>query len=842
MQKVMWLGLCILTFVSTAFAQRPIYQKASVYWLNNSAHSYEVQGQNDLKTYYLKSSADLRDNFPSNKEIRIDETLNQPRTRTQSPMFDALFALAVQEMQTSSVSRIFDHAFEDTACNCFETGEKWRYVWTRDTAYATELGLASLDPARSMNSLLFKISRERNGDGREQIVQDTGTGGSWPVSTDRVIWAIGAEETLKHLPFESDVYKSFMERTFHALKNTVMIDRLAIYDANDGLYTGEQSFLDWREQSYPAWTAPKVVHIGMSKALSTNVAHYMALVRLSELAFEMGDIDTQDKAQTWARELKLAINKHFWDGESFRSIKTTFLDQRAVKYYDLLGVSLTILSGVATPEQARSALNHYPQTMVGPPVIWPQRPDIPVYHNRAIWPFVTAYALKAAKKIQDPALISAFTRSQILGPALNLSHMENYEFTTLKAWYDDGSLSGPVVNSRRQLWSVAGHLSLVLDVVFGKEVKRDAIKFNPSLTYALRKELFPDSQKLELKNFKFQNKLINLTVQLPKLSALPSGASDALYVVQKITLNGQNVRLQDWIRTADLLVRNELQITLGNAVQFQKANYTQVKMPANVLKMSEAERPYFFAPKTPELSPIGLSDNSPLLTFQSNENHAVEFHIYKDGQLLAKTHNTHYLDRGHSLRETACYTVVANYEKSNNESFPSEPFCFWPTEAVQHYPVKSSHLRTIGVASTSTQNGRPHLTDWGYPDQKVMLERLRPNSDGRFALQVDYSNVDNINSGVSCGVKKISVYNEQTGALLREGVLMFPHHNVERFWTDTNFFAVDLKQNTSYSVVIEDFFNMSYFEHFASYRYRGGRTGPNNRFKLAEVKLLYLGL
>jgi len=123
-----------------------------------------------------------------------------------------------------------------------------------------------------------------------------------------------------------------------------------------------------------------------------------------------------------------------------------------------------------------------------------------------------------------------------------------------------------------------------------------------------------------------------------------------------------------------------------------------------------------------------------------------------------------------------------------------------------------------------------------------MLERLRPNRDGRFALQVDYSNVDNINSGVSCGVKKISVYNEQTGALLREGVLMFPHHNVERFWTDTNFFAVDLKQNASYTVVIEDFFNMSYFEHFSSYRYRGGRTGPNNRFKLAEVKLLYLGL
>jgi hypothetical protein len=841
MNKVIWTALCILTFVSTALAQGPIYRKDSVYWLNDSAHSYEVQGKDDLKTYYLKSSAKLRDSIPSSKEVRIGESAIHPRTRTQSPMFDALFALAIQEMQTSSVSRISDYAFEDTACNCFETGEKWRYVWTRDTAYATELGLSALDPVRSMNSLLFKVSRKRSGDDSEQIVQDTGTGGSWPVSTDRVIWAIGAEETLKHLPFDSELYKSFLGRTFFALKNTVLIDRLAIFDSADGLYTGEQSFLDWREQSYPTWTTPKVVHIGMSKALSTNVAHYMALVYLSDLAFEMGDTDTHNKAQTWARELKMAINKHFWDGESYRSIKSTFLDQRAAKYYDLLGVSLTILSGVASPEQAKSALNHYPQTIVGPPVIWPQRPDIPIYHNRAIWPFVTAYALKAAKKIQDPALISAFTRSQILGPALNLSHMENYEFTTLKAWYEDSQLSGPVVNSRRQLWSVAGHLSLVLDVIFGKEVKRDAIKFNPSLTYALRKDFFAASDKLELKNFKFQNKQINLTIHLPQFTSITEKANDAIYVVQKMTLNGQNWRSQDWINTAKLNDVNELHITLGNSLQFQKANYSQIKMPANLLKMSEAERPYFFAPKTPELAFIGLSDNSPLLTFHANDNYPVEFHIYKDGQLIAKTLNTHYLDRGHPLSETACYTVVANYEKSNNESFPSEPFCYWPTEAIQHYPVRSSLLRTVGVTSTSHLYGRPHLSDWGYPDQKVILERLRPNRNGRFAIQVDYSNVDNITTGVSCGVKKISVINEQTGALLREGVLMFPHHNEDRFWTDTNFFAVDLNQASSYTVIIEDLFNMSYLEHFSSYRYRGGKTGPNNRFKLAEIKLLHLG-
>jgi hypothetical protein len=39
-------------------------------------------------------------------------------------------------------------------CDCFETGEKWHYVWTRDLSYAADLGLAMLDPQRVRNSLL----------------------------------------------------------------------------------------------------------------------------------------------------------------------------------------------------------------------------------------------------------------------------------------------------------------------------------------------------------------------------------------------------------------------------------------------------------------------------------------------------------------------------------------------------------------------------------------------------------------------------------------------------------------------------------------------------------------
>src|SRR6185295_6288779 len=121
--------------------------------------------------------------------------------RTKNTMFDALYALALDEAREDSVSSISDGAFNGGSaipCDCFQTGRKWTYVWTRDTAYSVFLGLAAIDPTRARKSLEFKLSELRAGGGRE-IVQDTGSGGSHPISTDRVVWAMGAEKVMEWL-------------------------------------------------------------------------------------------------------------------------------------------------------------------------------------------------------------------------------------------------------------------------------------------------------------------------------------------------------------------------------------------------------------------------------------------------------------------------------------------------------------------------------------------------------------------------------------------------------------------------------------------------------------------
>ena len=53
------------------------------------------------------------------------------------------------------------------------------------------------------------------------------------------------------------------------------------------------------------------------------------------------------------------------------------------------------------------------------------------------------------------------------GAALAGSNMENYELVTQAVHVEDGALSGPVVNSPRQLWSVAAYLDMVIEGVFG---------------------------------------------------------------------------------------------------------------------------------------------------------------------------------------------------------------------------------------------------------------------------------------------------------------------------------------------------------------------------------------
>ncbi|SFS17524.1 hypothetical protein SAMN05216570_3589 [Dyella sp. OK004] len=418
--------------------------------------------------------------------------------KTASPLFDGLFAMAQDDLRLDSVAAIKDDAFDhgkSIPCACFETGEKWHYVWTRDLSYAVDLALWRLDPTRAKASLRFKLSDVREPSApagasvmQHYVMQDTGSGGSWPISTDRIVWFLAARHLLDDKVFADEVYR--------ALTDTLAQDRYYIFDAQLGLYRGETSFLDWREQSYPGWTAKEVTFIGQSFALSTNVLHYQAL----QLAAQMSESRDATKAAIYAAQaqtLKTAINARFWRADRGQYMSYIGGADHPVPYetYDLLGLSLAITSGVADAAHARQALANYPVWEAGSPVIWPERADVPIYHNRAIWPFVSAYALRAARAVDDPERIAHELRSLMRGAALAGSNMENFELTTQAVHVDDGALSGPVVDSPRQLWSVAGYLDMAIEGVFGLQADGH---IQPKLPASLVPMLFGDKDRIQL--------------------------------------------------------------------------------------------------------------------------------------------------------------------------------------------------------------------------------------------------------------------------------------------------------------------------------------------------------
>jgi hypothetical protein len=791
-----------------------------------------------LRRYAHSTTLSLRDPGPQHSEYAEQPGL--PRIRTGNLAFDALFALAGTEMRQDSVSQIRDGNYNGGAaipCECFETGEKWHYVWTRDLSYAADLGLALLDPQRVRNSLEFKLSGWRKGvnvapqvaggaDGL-QIVQDTGSGGSWPVSTDRVTWAFAAEEALRTLPAPERA--AFARRALQALSTTLENDRLAAFDTASGLYTGEQSFLDWRDQSYASWIPSHLASMSTSKALSTNVAHYQALGLAARLAKEQDDAKRAARYEAWAADLKRAINGKLWldDAGMYSSLTAGHLDGAPLHKFDWLGQALAIVTGVASEAQARSILARYPHGPMGAPVIWPQQPGMPVYHNRALWPFVTGYGLRAAAQAGNVAVADAAYDSLVRGAALNMSNMENLEWLSGQPLLLDErhpSLIGPVINSRRQLWSVGAYLGMVVNNVFGVTALDDGIRLQPFVTARLRREMFGASNEIALHELRLHGKRIDVLLRLPAASA-----KDGVYAVERILLNGQPAGAT--LALSQLAPENRIEIVLGALLPGQQ-DIRRVK-----------DDPYAaggatFAPREPAIAALARNRAGVNLRIAPGGGEAgVSYAVYRDGKRVAEGVKAgDWLDRG--APATACYAVEAVSSASGNRSHHSRPRCVDPG-----IEVAVTDARTVSNLKPAAPNARfaqPRLENWGRPGDRYAVERIAVPAAGTYQFQVRYHNAANqVNLGISGGVKWLKV-EDAAGRIVAQGVVQLPHAPLAKENTPSVYstpLAARL-QPGRYRVEMSDFYNMSYLDSNSTFSAAGGLTGPSNRFDIYGLRLL----
>ncbi len=594
-------------------------------------------------------------------------TSHKPQYTSPQPLVDALWNLCLEEAIK---------AIEPDST--FRTGAKWGGVWTRDISYSILLAMAFHEPEVAKISLMKKVKRNR-------IVQDTGSGGAWPVSSDRVVWAMAAWEV-----YLVTGDRTWLETAFEVVRNSLDDDRLVLANTESGLYRGESSFLDWREQSYPRWMSNKDIYV--SENLGTNVLHYQAMKIANKMALELGF--QVPRYQVRADSLRSAIQRNFWLQEKgyfarYRYGRPQLHDNSGA---ETLGEALSILFGVSEKWQAERILMQAPVTPFGVTCFYPQIPGIPPYHNNAIWPFVQAYWNWAAAKTGLEQTLNHGLASIYRAAGLFLTNYENMVATT-------GDFQGTEINSERMLWSMAGQLAMVYRVFLGMEFHTDGLHFAPVVPQAY-------SGTRQLTGFKYRNAILDITVH---------GYGRK---IRKVKLNG--VTVPEAEVPSNAMGKQVLEIWLDQK-PFDAA-------PVNI-------KPVQFSLPAPEAPRISVPfKNKKVIQFDWTPIAGASFYkLYRNGKVISTIYDTT-LTYVHD--RTSSYSLSA-VDSLGYESFTSEPF-IWPVEnAVEKIEIENLAPSTNRLVAGFSGNGCVEVTT---TQNKRIDMTYYVKEEGLYGFDLRYSN------------------------------------------------------------------------------------------------------
>ncbi|MBO9634180.1 MAG: hypothetical protein J7578_13775 [Chitinophagaceae bacterium] len=610
-----------------------------------------------------------------------------PQYRSDYPIADAIYNMSLEEMI---------RAVEPDST--FRTGKEWAGVWTRDISYSIILSMAYLQPQVAKYSLMRKVNKKK------KIIQDTGTGGAWPVSTDRMVWAIAAWEIYK-----ATGDKEWLEETYQIIKNSIEDDEENVYDKGTGLVKGESSFLDWREQTYPRWMQP--ADIFESENLGTNAVHFEANQVLSRMAELLHQPAVAEKHRAMAAQIKAGINKYLW-----LPSQHYYAQYRYGRQYKLtsaraetLGEALCVLFGIADEQQQKAIVAKMPVTSYGAQCIWPQIPGIPPYHNNAVWPFVQSFWLWAAAQTGNEKQVEESICAIYRQAALFLTNKENFVA-------ENGDYSGTQINSSNMLWSLSGNISIVHKVLFGIHFKEDGLFFKPFVPAAW-------TSKKTLSNFKYRNAVLNIELE---------GTGNQ---IRSVSIDGKPVSKAEI--PADCTGTHQVSIVLASApLPSQRINKTTVytSLPA------------------PE-----LTAQKNVLKWKRIPG-AVQYSVIKNGKLFRKTTATQSAIDANGPAE---YQVVAT-DKKGIASFASEPLLVVNEQLTAIYeaesfaaPARYAYKGFTGngfvelAATINTQLDIPvevQKTGWYYIDSRYANGNGPTNTENKCAVRTLL--VDDAKAGV----------------------------------------------------------------------------------------------
>lgn len=668
-----------------------------------------------------------------------------------NPLMEAVYNMGLDEMVNA--------VEPDTT---LRTGKEWAGVWTRDVSYSIILSMAALQPEASMISLLKKINDEG------QIIQDTGSGGAWPISTDRMIWTVAAWEIYK---VTGD--KAWLEKVFPVVEKSIAKDAKTVISEN-GLIKGETSFIDWREQSYPKWM--QTADISQSEAMGTNVLYAAALNCASQMAEELGKKEEAAEFKQAADDLAANIDKTFWmEDKGYYGMYTYGRDNLILNpKAETLGESLAILYDIAPEGKVKSISENHPVTKYGAPVFYPQISDMPNYHNNALWPFVASYWTLAQAKAGNEQGVLEGIGSVIRPAALFATNKENLNL-------DNGDIFTEL-NSSNMLWSLSGNLALTNQILFGIHFEKDGLRISPFVPEVLGGER-------RLSNFPYRGAKLNLTV---------NGYGDSIV---SVTINGKPHQFGK--NGIPVKAKGKIYPSLKDGVLFIPSEMIQgdfnlsVEMdnqPIPAMKVNNVANKK--APLTP-VAWLSFDESLPQVSSHLNpmaENllqwnpieYIGEYKVLKDGKEVARTRQTNY-----PATEPGEWQVIG-ISTDEIEGFASEPR--------SNRPTKFWDMEEEIIDAVSPEISYPATQIKGYKGKgfvetdkstKPIVKTIEIPHDGMYSISYRYSNGNGpVNTENKAAIRSLYVDGKDVGTIV------LPQRGVANWddWGVSNSVKVDLKK------------------------------------------------
>ncbi len=715
MTKKLFIICFMLAAVAAVAQDLPIYQSDAF-----TIYSRKVEQAEEHASIVADNA--ITSTFEKRSWLQKRKPGRYPTFSCDVPIGVTLYNLAIDEMSGLIESD-----------STWRTGQLWGGVWTRDVSYSSLLALSYMNPNVTRTSLMKRV---RNG----RIMQDTGTGGSWPVSTDHAVWVLAAWQMYL---VTGDV--QWMKQCYSIASKTLMQDEAVAYDPTTGMFKGESSFLDWREESYPRWMQP--ADIAMSECLGTNALFFRANQIVARMAQLCGDYDASSHFSRMADRIKDGINNYLWIEE--RGYYGQYLYGRGNLIVsprsETLGEALCILFGIAEPTRAKRIVASLALTPFGTPCFSPQIPNIYPYHNNAVWPFVQAYWMWASALTGNSLSVSHSIASIYRPAALFATNQENFVAET-------GDYR-TAMNSPSMLWSIASNLSVVHRVLVGINFEEEGINFRPCVPT-------PWAGTKTLKNFKYRKAVLDITVQ---------GYGDK---VSACYIDGKRQPVATV--PASLTGRHTVKLVMNNVF----SNLDRVN-----------NQPVVTSPETPQT----YLDGSTRLAWRQVSN-AKEYKIVRDGKVIATQPERFVNGNRFDIPVANTYTEyqVIAVDKDGNESFASEPVAYYNYDNELRYDMTRFAAATqFSPCKGYTGSGAVEIATKVNPRIEMKIDAP---ADGDYLLDIHYANgSNNLTDADMCAVRTLSVGGSKAGTLL------FPQRGKDLWtlWGYSNAVRVSLKKGSN---------------------------------------------